>query len=91
MDTANIVQTLDEAVCISHHANTLEKGMNPTILFSNYGQIVEQTRLFKLGMATGLGERNSKFKPVKIRLRIEHISYSARAEGFGKFINYSDR
>ena len=32
MDMANWVQNLEEAVCISHCANTLEKGMNPTIL-----------------------------------------------------------
>ena len=28
----NRVQILDEAVCISHNANTLWKGMNPDIL-----------------------------------------------------------
>ena len=28
------VQILDEAVCILHSANTLGKGMNPTILSS---------------------------------------------------------
>ena len=33
MDTATPVQLLDKAVCISHIANTLEKGMNPTNLF----------------------------------------------------------
>ena len=32
MDTVTQVQILDEAVWISHSANTLEKGMNPTIL-----------------------------------------------------------
>ena len=32
MDTVTRVQILDEAVCISHSTNTLEKGMNRTIL-----------------------------------------------------------
>ena len=33
MDTAIRVQILDEAACISYSANTIEKGMNPSILF----------------------------------------------------------
>ena len=32
MDPVTRVQNLDEAVCILHFANTLRKGMNPTIL-----------------------------------------------------------
>ena len=32
MDTATRVQILDVAVCISYGANTLGKGMYPTIL-----------------------------------------------------------
>ena len=32
MDTVTQVQILDEIVCISHSANTLGKGMPPTIL-----------------------------------------------------------
>ena len=32
MDTVNQDQILDETVSISHGANTLRKGMNPTIL-----------------------------------------------------------
>ena len=56
MDLATRVQILDEAVCISHSANILEKGMNPTILPPSMGNIVGQTGLFSLGMATGLGE-----------------------------------
>ena len=32
MDMVTQVQILDKAVCISHSANTLGKGMNPTIL-----------------------------------------------------------
>ena len=32
MDKVTQVQILDETVCISHNANTLGEGMNPTIL-----------------------------------------------------------
>ena len=32
MESVIQVQILDNAVCISSHANTLEKGMNPSIL-----------------------------------------------------------
>ena len=32
MDMASRVQILNEAVCISYSANTLQKGMNPIIL-----------------------------------------------------------
>ena len=32
MELVTRVQILDKAICISHHANTLRKGMNPTIL-----------------------------------------------------------
>ena len=57
MDTANRVQILDESVSISHSASILKKGMDPTILPPVKGKIVGQTKLFSLGMATGLGER----------------------------------
>ena len=33
------------------------------------GKIVGQTRFFSLGEATSLGEGNSEFKPVKLRLK----------------------
>ena len=56
MDTETQVQILDEAVYISHSANILRKGMNPTILPSIWGKIVGQTGLFSFGMPTSLGE-----------------------------------
>ena len=56
MDIAIRVQILGDVVCILNHANTLEKGMNPTNLPPAMGKIVEQTRLFSLSIATGLGE-----------------------------------
>ena len=30
MELVTQVQTLDKAVCVLHHVNTLEKGMNPS-------------------------------------------------------------
>ena len=32
MKLVNQVQILDEAVCVSLHANAIEKGMNPSVL-----------------------------------------------------------
>ena len=49
MDSSIRVQFLDEAVGISHSANTLGKGMNPYILPPAMGKIVGQTGLFNLG------------------------------------------
>ena len=42
------------------------------------GKIVGQTGFFSLGEATSLGE--GKFKPVKLRLKIDLVPYPARAE-----------
>ena len=38
VDTAARVQILNEAVCVSHSANTLGKSMNPTILPTAMGK-----------------------------------------------------
>ena len=43
-------------VCISHNANILGKGMNPTILSLAIGKIIGQTGRFNFDMATGQGE-----------------------------------
>ena len=43
MDTMTRGQTLDVAICISHNADTLRKGMNSTILLSAIGK--SQNRL----------------------------------------------
>ena len=60
MDSPTQVQTLSQAISISHSTNTVEKGMNSNILPPAMGKIVEQTGLFNLGMATSLeGKLNS--------------------------------
>ena len=39
MDTVIGVQNLDKAICISHRANILGKGMHPTILLTVMGKL----------------------------------------------------
>ena len=48
MNTLTRVQILDETVSISHNANALGKGMNPTIPSTAMGESVEQIGLFNL-------------------------------------------
>ena len=80
MDPATRVQILDEAVCISHSSNTLEKCINQTI-----PSIVGQTDSLTL-VWQPVKKEISEFKPVKIRLKIDLVSQPARAEGLGKNI-----
>ena len=70
MDPVTQVQFLDEAVCISHSDNTLEKCMNPTIL-SSCGYRVEQTGFFQRGVAA------------VPRLKMDLVSHPARSEVIG--------
>ena len=56
MDTATRIQFLDEAVCISHSANTIGRGMAPNFLLPAKDKIVGQTKLFNFGITTDLGE-----------------------------------
>ena len=61
-------------VFISHSANSIGKGIYSTILPPAMGKFVGQTGLFILSMNTSLGER-------KLCIRINLVSYPARAEG----------
>ena len=47
---------------------------------------MEQTGFFGLGKATSLEERNSEFEQVKLRLKIDLVSYPTRVEGLGKYV-----
>ena len=71
------VQFPDEAACISNSTYIFKKGMNPIILPPGMGKIVEQVELFKLGMATGLGE--GKLTP-------NSLIFARAREGLGKYI-----
>ena len=42
--------------------------------------------VLQFGEATGLGEGKSEFKPVKLRLKIDLVSYHARVEGLVNMI-----
>ena len=84
MDTAIRVQFLDKTDCISHSINLLGKGMNPIILPPAMGKIVGQTRFFSLGEATSLGEGKLISNLLNSVLKIDLMSYPARAEGLGK-------
>ena len=81
MNTATRVQILDETDCISHSTNTLGKGMNPIILPPAMGK--QQDRLGSSALVRQLVQEkeNSEFKPVKLRLKIDLVSYPVRAEG----------
>ena len=48
--------------------------MHPTIL-SLWVNIFEQTEFFNLGMATDLKKQTSKFKSVKLCLKLDLLSY----------------
>ena len=53
------------------------------------GKIVEQTRFFRLGEATSLGEgKTLNSKPVNLRLKIDLVSYPAQAEGLVNMNTY---
>ena len=56
MDMATRVQIPDKAVCVSHNANTLGKGMSPTLFSQAMLKMIRQIGLFNLGRATSLGE-----------------------------------
>ena len=79
MNTAIRVQILDATDCISH--NSLGKGMNPIILPPAMGK--QQDRLGSSALVRQLVQEkeNSEFKPVKLRLKIDLVSYPARAQG----------
>ena len=65
------------AVCISHSANTLDKGINITILPPAMGKIVGQTGLFNLD------RMKTEFTAVKFCLKIDFVVHPACAESGG--------
>ena len=87
MDTATRVQILDEADCISHCTNTLGKGMDPIILPPAMSKRLGRLRSSALVWQLVWEKENSEFQPVKLRLKIDLVSYPAIAEGVGKYGN----
>ena len=86
LNTTIRVQILDETDCISHSTNTLGKGMNPIIPPPAMGK--QQDRLGSSALVRQLVQEkeNSEFKPVKLRLKIDLVSYPARVEGLVNMI-----
>ena len=74
MDTATRVQILDETNCISHSTNTLGKGMNPIILSPSMGKYLQPWWVNESKKKKTLNS-----KPVKLHLKIDLVSYPARA------------
>ena len=72
---------LAETDCISHSTNTLGKGMNPIILPPTMGKYEDRLGSSALVRQLVYEKENSEFKPVKLRLKIDLVSYPARAEG----------
>ena len=66
---------------VHFRANTLGKGMNPLILPPAMGK--QQDGLGSSALVRQLVQEkeNSEFKPVKLRLKTDLVSYPARAEG----------
>ena len=58
--------------------------MDPTIFLPANGKIVKQNEMFNLAMATCLEEKKqkSKFKPVKLLLKIDVMSHLGHGEEF---------
>ena len=82
MDRATRVQILDKTDCISHSPNTPWETYESNYSPSSYGVNSRwQTRFFSLGEATSLGE-------VKLRLKIDLVSYPVRAEELVNMIKY---
>ena len=84
MDTRTRVQTQIGAVYISHNPNTLGKGMNPSILSLAMGKLYGRLCSLTLLWQPDVEKENSIFKPVKLFLKIDLVSYPVLGEGVGK-------
>ena len=80
MDTATWVQILDETDCIA----LIPLGKEWIQLFSL--QLWVNSSSSALVRQLVQEKENSEFKPVKLRLKIDLVSYPARAEGLGKYL-----
>ena len=82
INTLQLFQIIDEAVCISHGANALERGMNQTILPLEMGKYFIRQGSLTLVWLPVWEKENSEFIPVKLRLKTDLVM----EEGFGKYI-----
>ena len=75
MESVTRVQILDEAVCISLCANSLEKSMNPCVFspaISKYQGTWDSSALVRQQVWK---KENSKFKPAVLYLKIDLVSH----------------
>ena len=83
MDTQNQFQILAKAVCTSHSVNTLEKGVNPTILLPRIVNSMADWVLWPLYGNQSRRRKDCEFKPVKLCLKIEVVLNNACDGGVG--------
>ena len=87
MDSANRVQIQDEADCISHSINTLEKSMNLIILPPVMDKYQDSMCALALVRQPVWEKKNSELKPVITPLKkFDLMSHPAHEEGLGKYI-----
>ena len=79
------VQTLDKTVCISHCTNTLDKGMNLTILHPAMGKLLGRLGSLTMVCQPALEKENSEFKSLKLRLK---LSMCAKSCSYGEVTIY---
>ena len=78
MDLRTRVQILRLATCISHSANILRKGKNPTILPSVMNIKKDRLGSLMLIWQPFQKKKNSKLKPDKLRLLLAFVPSNSR-------------
>ena len=80
MESLTWVQVLYKTVFALLYTNTLQKGMNLSVLFPAMGKIVASSDLIRQPVYE---KENSEFKPILLYLKIYLVSYSAFGRGVG--------
>ena len=78
MESASRVRILDESVCVSVRANTIEKDIN---LSPSFGKIFGQVGSLALIKQPYSGKEGSEFKPAVLYFKIYHVSDPFCGEG----------
>ena len=76
----------DSRLCISHRANILEKGVNPTDFppaMDKYKGILGSLALLRQPV---LKKENSNFKPVELCIKTDLVSHYTHTKGFGEYM-----
>ena len=86
MESVSKVQILD---CISLHANSLKKGMNPSVFLSTIGTLLGKLGSLALVRLPVFKKENSEYKPLLRKHSLYHIL--VMAEGLGIYINWTKK